>query len=164
MIIVKANRLADRYKTRNPFELADVLGVHIGYSSDFTKLKGMYFNILQKRFIIINDNLDERTKRLVAAHELGHDRLHRELAKTKGLCEYSLYKMDCRPEYEANIFAAELLIDTPTLLEYIFDGMDIFTVSKMMGIDANLIALKVSNLTRQGYDLKTPEYNPSFLK
>jgi Zn-dependent peptidase ImmA (M78 family) len=164
MIIGKTNRLIRKYKTRNPFELADVLGVDIRYSEDFTKLKGMYAVLSGCRFIIINAGLDEGTKRLIAAHELGHDRLHRDLAKAKGLREYSLYNMKCRPEFEANVFAAELLIDTDALLELIYDGVDIFCAAKLLRTDVNLIALKVSNLRRQGYDLKIPEYNSSFLK
>jgi Zn-dependent peptidase ImmA (M78 family) len=164
LIIDKTNRLIGRYKTRSPFELADVLGVNIVYSEDFTELKGMYAVLSGCRFIIINAHLDERTKRLVAAHELGHDRLHRELAKAKGLREYSLYNMECRPEYEANVFAAELLIANDALLELIYDGADIFTAAKLLGTDVNLVALKVSNLRKKGYNLKIPEYNSSFLK
>jgi Zn-dependent peptidase ImmA (M78 family) len=164
MIIAKTNRLIRRYKTRSPFELEDVLGVVVRYSGDFTELKGMYAVLTGCRFIIINAGLDEGTKRLVAAHELGHDRLHQDLAAANGLREYSLYNMECRPEFEANVFAAELLIDTDALLELIYDGADIFTAAKLLRTDANLIALKVSNLQRQGYDLKIPEYNSSFLK
>jgi Zn-dependent peptidase ImmA (M78 family) len=164
LIIDRANRLIQRYKTRSPFELAEVLGVDIRYSEDFTDLKGMYAVLSGLRFIIINAHLDEGTKRLVAAHELGHDRLHRELAKRTGLYEYSLYNMEYRPEFEANVFAAELLIDSEKLLELIYDGVDIFSAAKLLRTDANLVALKVSNLRFKGYDFKTPEYNSSFLK
>ena len=46
------------------------------------------------------------------AHEIGHDRLHRALAKKHGLQEFVLYDMATKPEYEANIVAAEILLDS----------------------------------------------------
>ena len=49
-------------------------------------------------------------KRIVCAHEIGHDRLHRALAKKHGLQEFVLYDMATKPEYEANIVATEILL------------------------------------------------------
>jgi Zn-dependent peptidase ImmA (M78 family) len=72
--------------------------------------------------------------------------------------------MDSRPEYEANLFAAELLIDTDTLLELIYDGYESEEAAKIMGIDVNLLSLKIAALKCQGINLREQEYNSKFLK
>lgn len=70
--------------------------------------------------IFINNQLSEQMQRIVCAHELGHDQLHRNLAKDNPLREFMLYDMRTKPEYEANIVAAEILLDNDELLEYIY--------------------------------------------
>ncbi len=55
-----------------------------------------------------NNSLDENMLRIVCAHELGHDQLHRNMAKTTPIHEFMLYDMKSKPEYEANIVAAEI--------------------------------------------------------
>ena len=81
----------------------------------------MYRVIKRSRFIFINENLSGRMQRIVCAHELGHDQLHRNLAKGSAIQEFMLYDMTTKPEYEANIVAAEILLDTDEILEYIYD-------------------------------------------
>jgi Zn-dependent peptidase ImmA (M78 family) len=163
-IVEKSRHLVQKYKTRDPLELAGALGIHVRYSREFTTLKGMYVIISQNRFIIVNGKLDEQTKRLVVAHEIGHDRLHRDLAEKSVISEFSLYKVDSRPEYEANLFAAELLINTDTLLELIYDGYECEEAARILGIDVNLLSLKIAALKCQGIDLREQEYNAKFLK
>ena len=90
--------LVRRCGTRDPFRMARELGIHV-YEEDFGRLKGMYRVILRRRCIFINRNLDEDTRRIVCAHEIGHDRLHRALAQGSGLGDVMLYDMTARPEY-----------------------------------------------------------------
>lgn len=47
----------------------------------------------------------------MAAHELGHIILHRQVPKTAPMKDVSLYDMINSTEYEANQFAAELPIE-----------------------------------------------------
>lgn len=51
-------RLAKRYRTSNPFELADALGITVNYKP-FTDLKGMYYIVERCAFITLSDTLDE---------------------------------------------------------------------------------------------------------
>ncbi len=75
---------------------------------------------------MINDALHARDKLLVAGHELGHDRLHQRLAKVAPLKDFMLYDMTSRAEYEANVFASELLIEDEAIEECIAEEMDYF--------------------------------------
>lgn len=135
------------------------------FCDDFGPLKGMYRVIKRNRFIFINKNMSERMQIIVCAHELGHDQLHRKLAKTNALREFMLYDMTTRPEYEANIVAAEILLDTDEVLDYIYNyGYTSEQTARAMGTDINLVALKIAHLAESGYDLRKLDYRSDFLK
>ena len=76
-----AKRLIKRFGTRNPKEIAKQLGIVIMYSDELGDLLGLYTNILRNRVIILNSRLNEFQQIMVLAHELGHDLLHRKLAR-----------------------------------------------------------------------------------
>ena len=145
-----ANKLIKKYDTRDPFQLCHAIGVEVFYA-DLGSLKGMYKYLKKNRFAVINENLDPFTKTLVCAHELGHDILHQNLARKVCLQEFILYDMKSRPEYEANLFASEILLPDDIILSLARDGYDIEQISKELCTDINLIALKVSAMNTRGY-------------
>lgn len=160
------NDLVKRYGTRDPFRIAKELGIIVLDDCDnFGPLKGMYRIIKRNRFIFLNKDLSPEMKRIVCAHELGHDQLHRHLATSAGLQEFSLYDMRTKPEYEANIVAAEILLDTNEVLEYIYDyGYTSEQIARAMNTDINLVALKIAHLAETGYDLRRQDFHSDFLK
>lgn len=159
------NGLVKRCGTRDPFRIARELGVEVMFCSDLGPLKGMYRVIKRNRFIFLNEDLSPRMQRIVCAHELGHDQLHRNLAKGNSLQEFMLYDMTTKPEYEANIVAAEILLDTNEVLEYIYQyEYTSEQIAFAMQTDINLVALKVAHLIETGYDLRRQEHRSDFLK
>lgn len=159
------SRLVKRCDTRNPFVIAENIGVIVRFCEDFGPLKGMYRVIKRNRFIFINNRLPEQMQMIVCAHELGHDQLHRDLAKNDALHEFMLYDMRTRPEYEANIVASEILLDNDELLDYIYHyKYSAEQIANAMHTDINLVALKIAHLNLLGYDLRPIEYRSSFLK
>lgn len=129
------------------------------------KIGFMYCIVKRNRFIFLNKDLSPQMKRIVCAHEIGHDRLHRALAKKHGLQEFVLYDMATKPEYEANIVAAEILLDSDEILEYIYDyGYTSEQIARAMHTDINLVALKIAHLAETGHKLRRMEYRSSFLK
>ena len=157
--------LVKRCETRDPFRIADELGVEVLFCEDFGRLKGMYRVIKRNRFILLNKDLSDRMMRIVCAHELGHDQLHRNLAKDSAIREFMLYDMTTKPEYEANIVAAEILLDSDEILEYIYDyGYTSEQIARAMHTDINLVALKIAHLAETGHKLRRMEYRSSFLK
>ena len=145
-----ANKLIKKFDTRDPFQLCQAIGVEVFYA-DLGSLKGMYKYLKKNRFAVINENLDPFTKTLVCAHELGHDILHQNLARKVCLQEFILYDMKSRPEYEANLFASEILLPDDIIFNLARDGYDIKQISKELCTDINLIALKVSSMNTRGY-------------
>lgn len=157
--------LVKRCGTRDPFRIADELGIEVLFCKDIGSLKGMYKVIKRNRFIFINQDLSERMQRIVCAHELGHDQLHRHLAKGKAIKEFMLYDMTTKPEYEANIVASEILLDTDEILEYIYHyDYTSEQISRAMNTDINLVALKIAHLAETGYNLRRIEHRSDFLK
>lgn len=141
-------------RTRNPFTIAEDNGIMLIFDSNLNKMKGMYTIIKRNRIIILNDNMPERMQQIVCAHELGHDALHRQFAKDGGLREFMLYDMKSRPEYEANMYAADLLLDDEEVMELAKDGYDMQQVAGMLNTDINLIGLKMASMNYRGFYLR----------
>ena len=71
--------LVRRCGTRDPFQIAKELGIIVlDDCENFGQLKGMYRVVKKNRFIFLNQDLSPQTKRIVCAHEIGHDRLDRK--------------------------------------------------------------------------------------
>ena len=64
----------------------------------------------QTIYAMFSSFLSEEEKRIVAAHELGHIVLHRKQLKMAPMSDNRLYNMTDETEYQANLFAADLLI------------------------------------------------------
>jgi len=163
-IVRRARALCRRCGTRDPFALAAALGIHILYADTLHRLKGMYCVIKRNRFIILNAENGSQLGRIVCAHELGHDQLHRDFAGNHAMPELMLYDMSVRREYEANVFAAELLLDDGEMLDLIAEGMDAAQIAAATETDVNLVALKADSLIRAGYALRGQEHNAKFLR
>ena len=156
--------LVRRFGTRDPFVIAEGLGIHI-YEADFIRLKGMYRIIKRRRCIFINRHLDAPTARIVCAHEIAHDRLHRDFAKGDGLQEFALYDMSTRPEYEANRVAAAILLPDEDVLRYIYEyGYGAEQIASALSTDVNLVALKIDALREAGHPLHPLDHTTTFLK
>ena len=114
--------LAVRYGTRNPFHLADAMGIRVVSCPDFRNLEGMYKVILGERYVFLKGSLSRRRAGEILAHELGHDALHREMGEDNIVQENFLVDMTLKPEYEANLFAAQLLVPEEELLSLLQGG------------------------------------------
>lgn len=159
-----AKALINKYGTRDPFELCEAVGVQVIRWDGFSRLKGMYRVILRNRYIFVNSSLPDYMAQIVCAHELGHDRLHRNIATGDILGENSLFDISSRPEYEANVFAAELLISDSDILPLIGESYSAEEIAAKLGTDVNLVALKIEALADAGYHLRTTEHENNFLK
>lgn len=147
--------LVRKVGTRDVFELMRERNISLR-CSDLGSLLGMYSIVLRNKYVLLNSRLDEFMERMVAAHELGHDLLHQEIAKKGGLQEFGLFNLTNRTEYEANAFAAHLLIPDEEFMECIHDGKDIMQISSTFGVNINLALIKVQEMINLGYDMRVP--------
>ena len=161
-IIRRADALVRSTGTRDPERIADALGI-IVMDVNFEKQKGLYKVILRNRFIFIKSDLSEVMRRIVLLHEIGHDQLHRHLADV--FQEFQIFDMRGNVmEYEANLFAAQIALPDEEILEYIRSGYDAAQIAMATASDINLVALKVSELSRRGYAFRDVDHRNDFLK
>jgi len=121
----------------------------------------MYTVQWKHRIMLLNERLGEYQRRLVAAHELGHDARHRDLAKDGGIKEFTLLSLKDRTEYEANAFAAHLLLDNDTIIEMAKNGYTVQQIAMELNTMMELVNIKITEMNRLGENLRVPFDNNS---
>ena len=118
--------LIRHWGTSDPVRLAADMGIRVYDCPDFRDLLGMYTYRWKHRIVLMNPNVSEDLYRMVLAHELGHDQLHR------------------------------LLIDDGELAELVREGYDAEAAASMLCVDVNLLLIKVQQMQKLGVPLKLP--------
>ena len=94
---------------------------------------------------------------MTCAHELGHILLHADvLSGQKPLLEYELFDIRNAAEFEANAFAANLLIDEQELLDLMHDGADMVAAASSLNINVNLLMIRLLQMRKEGHDINAP--------
>ena len=144
--------LKNKYKTTDPFELCECLNINLMFR-DLGSVKGLYKYYKRNRFIVINSNLDYSEQRIVCAHELGHDRLHSKLIRNAYMYDIQLDDFSLKPEFEANVFSSELLIDD----EYILNNQKRYTtfcaLANAIGVSEALMRIKCAVMKHRGKNI-----------
>lgn len=135
-----------RYKTRDPYRLAEALGILV-FRCALGNCQGCYMYIKRRRIVFLNQDLDEATERMVLAHEIGHAILH-----PRQNCYFLRDKTLLLPgiEREANLFAAELLIPDETIFEAIGREYTIRQLARMAGCYEGLAKLRLEHTNLNG--------------
>lgn len=121
---VTPKQLISKYKTNNPQEIAQELGIIILFEP-LGEINGYYNTAFRQKFTI--------------AHELGHALLHSK-ANTPFLRDNTLFSIN-KLEIEANKFAVELLITDEAIAEVKHLTLD--QMANYFGINKNLIKLRL---------------------
>lgn len=139
----RAEYYIKKYKTRDPFTIARELGISVELKIlSINSPRGIFKKILGKKFIIVNISRIASPSELnmILAHELGHAILH---------CNYSAFFLHDHTLYargkferEANIFAAELLIDIDNLDKHSIENYSIEQLSSFLKVPIELIKIK----------------------
>ncbi|CUQ09953.1 Predicted Zn peptidase [Clostridium paraputrificum] len=137
--------LKNKYKTTCPFEITKDLGITL-IVAPLGNVWGMYKYIKRTKVIYLNESLNEYEKRFVLAHELGHAVLH-----PKSTCFFTDTKNlnKIKKEHEANIFAANFLIDTIDVDKSYLEGYSINQLAAYYKVPVDLIEFKFKNLHRK---------------
>ena len=109
-----AESLANKYLTRNPFEIIKDMNV-ILVVTPLVEIRGFYQYLQRNHIIYIDESLPSHDQMFVCAHELGHMLLHKK-ANTVFMDTKTCFNTN-RYEKEANKFAVELLIPNEIILE-----------------------------------------------
>ena len=87
-----------------------------------------------------------------------HSQADAALARRKNgqfrkLVEMELFDIRDSTEYEANLFAANLLIDTDEMMELLKEGRDIVSTASALDVNVNMLAIKLLEMRDVDVDL-----------
>ena len=164
-IIEETENLIRKYGTRDPYRICSARGIRIRRMDLKQKLNGYYFYQSRIETIVMDESLPEEFCRILAAHELGHALLHRETAMQKGFTELEFplaYDKEDSRERDANLFAAELLLDDRDVLEALQEHT-FFETASLLQVPAALLDYKFYLLHKKGcafagMDLARPDF------
>lgn len=164
-VVAKIRR---KYDETDPLRLAKAMGIIVSFvpmGLDQKSCKGFFTYQSRKKHITINSDLPLEIQRIILMHEIGHACLHKErLAVIREFHEFSLY--DTAPlEYEANLFAAEALLDDESVIEVLNDDDFFFSAAKTLYVPPEMLDFKFRILKAKGYQIEAPILaNSNFLK
>ncbi len=160
--------LVGKYGESEPARLAKDMGIILHYEpmgDSESACKGFFMCQSRQRVITVNSCLDEARMRIILAHELGHAVLHSDRVKTRAFHDFSLYDKSSRLEYEANLFAAELLLDDEEVARLLNEDDFFFSAAKRLRVPAELLDFKFRIMKHKGYAVESPILSRSdFLK
>ena len=165
----EVERLKRKFHETDPFLLCDAMGIILLYEPMGTypgACKGFFLAQSRKRSITVNSDLPEAIQRIIVTHELGHAVLHAKAVGVKAFHDFELFDSTSLMEYEANIFAAEFLMDDDDVLEKLNEDISFFGAASLLRGPPELLDFKFRLMKRNGYKLIDPPLmaNSNFLK
>lgn len=149
-------RIVNKYEEWNPYKICDAMGIIVKPILQGTykgACKGFYMCQSWQSFIAVNRDLPEEVRRIIVAHELGHAVLHKKIAGIKTFHDVDILRNTTPIEYEANIFAANLLLPDELILEKLNDDLSFFEAAALLRVPAELLDIKFQDLKRRGYKI-----------
>lgn len=157
-IVKSVKKLKRRYREDNLFELCRNMGL-ILLPQAFGTQKGaiMGFFLEQRRIktITYNSDLSEDLQRVIVGHELGHSVLHARNG-IHAFHDVGLFDVSSRFEKEANLFAAEYLLEDDEVLETLSQDGDFFSAAAILRVPVELLDFKFRIMKWKGYELTEP--------
>ena len=154
----EANRVKSKYRTDNPYDICKAMKIRVlemPMGTSEQSCKGFFLVNARCKIITINSDLPDHIQRIIVTHELGHAVLH-ENAAISAFHEFAMFDDTDRMEYEANVFAAEFLLEDAEVTERLEEQLDFFTMAKMLQVPPELLDFKCRNLQRQGIEINAP--------
>ena len=158
-IIRRVEELRRKYAPRDPDALCGALGIRVVRHPtplSVQDFKGLSMVVCRVPVIVLNAALPEELERVVLAHEIGHIVLHRSLTAIRGFHDFDLFGMKDRCEYEANVFAAELLLSDSEVLEALNGDVTFFGAARALAVPPELLDFKFRVLKHRGYAVTPP--------
>ncbi len=165
----EVKRIQNKYREKDPYMLCRALNISLvtlpmGLGSE--ACKGFYLLQSRKQAIVINSDLSEELQCIILMHEIGHAVLHRNASGIKAFHDFALFDESSVYEYEANIFAADYLMDDEEVISLLNDDISFFGAASRLNVPAELLDFKFRVLKRKGYKVIDPPLMASadFLK
>ena len=136
-----AASLVRKFRTRDPFRLADALG-YVVIRTPMQGIRGFYQHVQRCCVIYIDSALGDMEARFVCAHEIGHALLHRGYNRI--YMDSHTYFPTNKYEIEANRFAVDLLFDDDDLRDFL--QYPIQLAADCMGVSMELAEYRLCSI------------------
>lgn len=155
----KVAMIKKRYDETDPFKLCRVMKIKVLYEAmgrDPDCCKGFFMEQSRIRTITLNSDLPYVIQRIILTHEIGHAVMHRKSTGLHAFHEFGLFDETSNMEYEANLFAAEFLLDDEDVFETLNRDISFFGAASALYVPAELLDFKFRVMKRKGYKLIDP--------
>lgn len=155
-IVNAVEKLKRRYHESDPFRLCNAMGIRLDYVSlgyGLDAIKGFFLEFHRIKSITINADLPYSMQKIILAHELGHAALHRK-NEIHAFHDLAVFDQSSILEKEANLFAAELLLDDKDVIQRLSDGLTFFQTATDLDVPMEILDFKFRVMKWKGYDLK----------
>ncbi len=165
----EVNRIRQKYDETDPVRLCSAMGILLlsePMGDSPNACKGFYLCQSRAQVITVNSSLTEELQHIILCHEIGHAVLHRKEAGVRAFHDFKLFDETSAFEYEANIFAADFLMEDEKVLGLLNDDISFFGAAGELGVPPELLDFKFRVLKRKGYKVIDPPIraNSDFLK
>ncbi len=157
-IIEAVEALKRRYQESNPFKLCGAMDIKLIFSplgTDEDSIKGFFLEAKRIRTITINSDLPLIIQKFIVCHELGHAVLHRNCG-IHAFHEVGLFDESSRYEKDANLFAAEYLLDDDDVLQTLNEDNSFFKAAAILCVPTELLDFKFRVMKWKGYKMIEP--------
>ena len=143
----------------DPFEMVKAMGNLLLFQAmgkAKSACKGFFMMQDGQPSITINSDLPKMIQKIICAHELGHAVLHSQKIGMEAFHDVALFDTASLAEYEANVFAAELLLKDEDVLDLLNDDTSFFGVASTLRVPPELLDFKFRVMKRKGYQFTEP--------
>lgn len=157
-ICESVRKLKKQYEESDPFRLCRALGIVLLMQSmgkDPDAVKGFFFESNRIRTITINSDLPEIIQRIILAHEICHAVNHRD-SGIHTFHEIAMFDQTSLMEKDANLFAAEYLLNDQDVFEVLNRDMTFSSAASVLNVPAELLDFKFRIMKWKGYKLIEP--------
>ena len=154
-IVSAVKKLKKKYGTSDPYELCNCLNIKVIQGHHGTgegSLKGFFMEHCRIRIITVNADLPKIFQRIIIAHELGHAVMHRAEG-VRTFQDVTLFDSSSTCEKEANLFAAELMLEDDDVFEKLNADCTFFTAAEALFVPMELLDFKFRMMKWKGYML-----------
>ena len=167
-ICESVEKLKKKYDESDPFRLCRAMGIILLMESmgkDPDAVKGFFLENKRIRTVTINSDMPKVIQRIILAHELCHATNHRN-SGIHAFHEVLLFDQTSQLEKDANLFAAELLLDDQEVFEALNQDTTFFSAASALCVPAELLDFKFRVMKWKGYKMIEPPINArsNFLK
>lgn len=151
-------RLKRQYQETDPVKLCRMMGIFLLYQdlgTDEDAVKGFFLDSHRIKSITVNDRLPGVIQKIIISHELGHAVLHKK-SGIHAFHEVGLFDESSALEKDANLFAAEFLLDDNEVLETLNADNTFFSAASALYVPIELLDFKFRVMKWKGYKMVEP--------